>query len=239
MMGRGSLATVGSALFLLAVEGICFAQQQPLCVPGTQVCARANGSGGVQAGGTAQGQVGPNGANANANGNANANANVNANANANARGNVNGNANSNVSANTNARGNANGNSNAGIITNANVITNARGNSNSNSNSNGNDSFEGYGRGVDSPRSSHSAPIRFGAGLDFCGTLKAGVYSGYKAGPCFAISFRTERVAFEMESQLLIGGTRHSIDWVFPMSFVIPLTSQWRGCSYASAGLPSV
>jgi hypothetical protein len=29
----------------------------------------------------------------------------------------------------------------------------------------------------------------------------------------------------MESQLLFGGVRHSIDWVFPMSFVIPLTTQ--------------
>src|SRR5204863_287226 len=88
--------------------------------------------------------------------------------------------------------------------------------------------------------SYSAPMRFGSGLALCGTVKAGVLSGYKAGPCFAVSFRTERLTFEMETQLLIGGTRHSIDWVFPMSFVIPLTSQrslYEGLQLRVGGSP--
>jgi hypothetical protein len=62
-------------------------------------------------------------------------------------------------------------------------------------------------------------------VTFCGTIKAGVFSGFKGGGCFAISFRTEHIGFEMETQLLYGGVRESIDWVFPMSFLIPLTSQ--------------
>jgi hypothetical protein len=71
----------------------------------------------------------------------------------------------------------------------------------------------------------SPPFRFGSGLALCGTIKAGIYSGVKGGPCFAVSFRTERLTFEMETQLLFGGVRESIDWVFPMSFVIPLTDE--------------
>jgi hypothetical protein len=40
--------------------------------------------------------------------------------------------------------------------------------------------------------------------------------------------------------LLFGGTRHSIDWVFPMSFVIPLTSQrslYEGLQLRVGGSP--
>lgn len=86
----------------------------------------------------------------------------------------------------------------------------------------------------------STPVRFGAGVTFCGTLKAGVYSGLKAGPCFAVSFRTEPLTFEMESQVLFGGTRHTVDWVFPMSFVVPLTSQrslYEGLQLRVGGSP--
>jgi hypothetical protein len=78
------------------------------------------------------------------------------------------------------------------------------------------------------------------GLTFCGTLKAGVFSGIKGGPCFAISFRTEPLIFEMETQLLFGGVRDSIDWVFPMSFVIPLTehrSLYEGLQLRVGGSP--
>jgi hypothetical protein len=69
----------------------------------------------------------------------------------------------------------------------------------------------------------------GVGLALCGTVKAGVYSGVKAGPCFGVSFRTEDVGFEMETQLLFGGVRDSVDWMFPLSFVIPLT--WQSSLY--------
>jgi hypothetical protein len=44
----------------------------------------------------------------------------------------------------------------------------------------------------------------------------------------------------MESQLLFGGKRHSIDWVFPMSFVIPLTTQrslYEGLQLRVGGSP--
>jgi hypothetical protein len=67
-----------------------------------------------------------------------------------------------------------------------------------------------------------------------------VFSGVKGGPCFAVSFRTDVITFEMESQLLFGGVRHSVDWVFPMSFVIPLTSErslYEGLQLRVGGSP--
>jgi hypothetical protein len=56
---------------------------QVVCVPGTTVCAQADGHGGVQVNANGTGQVSPNGASASgqANGNADANANANVNAN--------------------------------------------------------------------------------------------------------------------------------------------------------------
>jgi hypothetical protein len=44
----------------------------------------------------------------------------------------------------------------------------------------------------------------------------------------------------MESQLLAGGVRHSVDWVFPMSFVIPLTTErslYEGLQLRAGGSP--
>ena len=57
-----------------------------------------------------------------------------------------------------------------------------------------------------------------------------------------MSFRTKPITFEMESQLRFGGVRHSIDWVFPMSFVIPLTtprSLFEGWQLRVGGRPFV
>jgi hypothetical protein len=158
-------------LLLTTTGGVCFAQSsQPWCIPGTQACAQSDGRGGVRVGGSAQGQVGPNGATGSATGNANANADANANANA--------------------------------------------------------GGSGQGQGGYVGTRTYSAPTRFGSGTTFCATLKAGVTSGFKGGGCFAVSFRWEPLFFEMETQLLFGGTRHTVDWLFPMSFVIPLTSDY-------------
>jgi hypothetical protein len=161
--------TVCVALFVLtATEGIGLAQQPPVCVPGTPLCARGNGNGGAQGGGSVQ--VGPNGVRGSANGNAD------------------------------ASGNGNGNGS-----------------------------EGQGDGDGSARGghhrSHGYTGPYGTGVTLCATLKVGVFSGYKGGGCVAVSFRTPGFFFEMETQLLYGGTRHSVDWLFPMSFVIPLTSE--------------
>jgi hypothetical protein len=122
-------------------------------------------------------------------------------------------------ANASASGNADANANAGGNANANADANAGGNANAGGTANAGGNASGYSSGSSD----------FGAGLALCGTLKAGVYSGLKVGPCFAISFRTESIGFEMESQLLFGGVRHSIDWVFPMSFIVPLT--WESSLY--------
>jgi hypothetical protein len=64
--------------------------------------------------------------------------------------------------------------------------------------------------------------RFGVGVNGCVIARAGIWSGYKAGGCAGVSFRFEDFAFEMETQLLYGGTTHAFDWTFPMSFLIPL-----------------
>ena len=179
------LAIARVAPILLAAEGICFAQQQPVCIPGTPLCARSDGRGGIQVGGAAQGRVDPSGASGSATATGNANADANGSANANANGSA-------------------------------------------------------GQGQRGHSTYSSQPTRFGAGVAFCGTFKVGMFSGYKGGPCFAVSFRTEPITFEMETQLLFGGTRHSIDWVFPMSFVIPLTSQrslYEGLQLRVGGSP--
>jgi hypothetical protein len=183
-LARGASAIAGSAPIVLAAGGICHAQSQPLCIPGTPLCASSDGHGGIRAQGGVQGQVGPNGASASSTGSMDGNGNANANASA-----------------------------GGTV-------------------------EGQGQPTSS--SYASRPTRFGSGVTFCGTFKAGVLSGYKGGPCFAVSFRTESLSFEMETQLLFGGTRHSIDWVFPMSFVIPLTSQrslYEGLQLRVGGSP--
>jgi len=88
--------------------------------------------------------------------------------------------------------------------------------------------------------SYSEPVRFGTGSTFCATVKAGVHSGAKFGGCFALSFRWEVIHFELETQLLFGGTRHTVDWLFPMSFVIPLTSErslYEGLGLRVGGSP--
>jgi hypothetical protein len=87
---------------------------------------------------------------------------------------------------------------------------------------------------------YSRPTPFGTGATFCATVKAGVHSGVKAGGCFALSFRWEPLFFEMETQLLFGGKPRSIDWLFPMSFVIPLTSDdnlYEGLQLRGGGTP--
>jgi len=67
--------------------------------------------------------------------------------------------------------------------------------------------------------------RYGFGVGFCPIARVGVWSGFKAGGCFTISFRFESLTFEMETQLLYGGTTNAFDWTFPVSFVIPLANQ--------------
>ena len=67
--------------------------------------------------------------------------------------------------------------------------------------------------------------RFGVGVALCPVARQGVWSGFKAGGCVAVSFRFEGLTFEMESQLLYGGSTHAFDWTFPMSFIIPLANE--------------
>jgi len=67
--------------------------------------------------------------------------------------------------------------------------------------------------------------RYGFGVGFCPIARVGIWSGFKAGGCFTISFRFENLTFEMETQLLYGGTTNAFDWTFPLSFVIPLANQ--------------
>lgn len=108
--------------------------------------------------------------------------------------------------------------------------NANGNANANAGANG--SANGGGATMQPQYSggrsgySHSGYTgRFGVGVTLCPVARLGIWSGFKAGGCVAVSFRFESFSFEMESQLLYGGTTHAFDWTFPMSFLIPLANE--------------
>jgi hypothetical protein len=62
------------------------------------------------------------------------------------------------------------------------------------------------------------------GVTGCPIVRVGIWSGLKAGGCVAVSFRFEDLTFEMETQLLYGGTTDAFDWTFPMSFLIPFNN---------------
>jgi hypothetical protein len=142
-----------------------------LCVPGTTLCASADGHGGVQVTGTGNAQVTPNGASASGQANGNGN----------------------------ARGEATG-SGGGQT----------------------DVFPPQSGGGSSYRGYHG---RSGFGVGLCPIARVGVWSGFKAGGCFTLSFRWEHLTFEMETQLLYGGSTNAFDWTFPLSFVIPLANE--------------
>lgn len=227
-------------MLVLAAQGVCYAQTQPVCVPGTPFCVQTDGRGGVQVSGAAQGQAGPGGASAGSTGSATGSGNAQGSANGNAGATGHG----GVQASSNGGVQAAGSGNAGATTSgsasgaghAGAAGQAQGHAGADANggaaATGNAGAGGFGAtegtssgGYSYGRTRSSRPIRYGTGLAFCGTVKAGVFSGVKGGGCFAVSFRTEYVTFEMETQLLYGGVRESIDWVFPMSFMIPLTSE--------------
>ncbi|HET9959500.1 MAG TPA: hypothetical protein VFQ61_33645 [Polyangiaceae bacterium] len=209
------------ALFCLTAERTAFAQRFPICIPGTPVCARAGVDGGSQGTSQAQGAGGVQiGAGVQVQGSANPSG-VRANGAANTAGGA------RADASAHAGAQAQGGPNFGAWGNL---------------DHGVTSYPpaGADSAYSAPRQRYSAPVRFGAGVTFCGTVKAGVFSGIKFGPCFAVSFRTEVLTFELESQLLFGGVRDSIDWVFPMSFVVPLTQQrslYQGLQLRFGGSP--
>lgn len=112
---------------------------------------------------------------------------------------------------------------------------ASGQANGNANANGNARGEATGTGggesnVYPPQSGGGSSYRgyhgrYGFGLGLCPIARVGVWSGFKAGGCFTLSFRWEHLTFEMETQLLYGGTTNAFDWTFPLSFVIPLANE--------------
>ena len=67
--------------------------------------------------------------------------------------------------------------------------------------------------------------RRGHGVVLCPIARVGVWSGFKAGGCVAVSFRWESLTFELETQLLYGGVTHAFDWTLPLSFNIPLANE--------------
>lgn len=115
---------------------------------------------------------------------------------------------SGASASGQANGAADGNANA----------NASGNANAGGQGDAGYSGGGGGRRY---RGYHG---RFGAGFTLCPIARMGVWSGFKAGGCVAVSLRWEALTFEMETQLLYGGSTHAFDWTFPMSFLIQLAN---------------
>jgi hypothetical protein len=136
-----------------------------------------------------------------------------------------------------ARGSSTAHANGNADASGNADADASGNANA-----GGNGYAGGGQdgGANGPPRRYSRPTRFGTGVALCATIKAGVFSGIKGGGCLAYSFRTEPLTFEMETQLLVGGVRHSIDWLLPLSFVIPLTNErslYEGLQLRAGGSP--
>jgi len=102
---------------------------------------------------------------------------------------------------------------------ANADGNANANANANAQGQGDGNYSGGGGGY--YRASHG---RFGKGVTLCPIARLGVWSGFKVGGCVAISFRWEKAAFEMETQLLYGGVTHAFDWSLPLSLLVPLAN---------------
>lgn len=98
---------------------------------------------------------------------------------------------------------------------------ASGDANAGANANGQGSGDYAGSGGGYYRKSRG---RFGNGVALCPIARAGLWSGLKVGGCVAISFRWEKAAFEMETQLLYGGETNAFDWSFPLSILVPLAN---------------
>ena len=67
--------------------------------------------------------------------------------------------------------------------------------------------------------------RSGKAVTLCPLARLGVWSGFKAGGCAAVSWRWESLSFELETQVLYGGVTRAVDWTFPVSFVVPLANE--------------
>lgn len=108
---------------------------------------------------------------------------------------------------------------------ANGAANADGNASAAGQGSGQVSGDGGGSGYSSGSSSYySGHGRRGHGVVLCPIARLGVWSGFKAGGCVAVSFRWESLTFELETQLLYGGVTHAFDWTLPLSFNIPLAN---------------
>jgi hypothetical protein len=111
-----------------------------------------------------------------------------------------------VNASGQANGVANGNANAGAA------------GQGSGQASGDGGYSGGGSGY------YSGHGRRGHGVVLCPIVRVGVWSGFKAGGCVAVSFRWEHLTFELETQLLYGGVTHAFDWTLPLSFNIPLAN---------------
>lgn len=125
----------------------------------------------------------------------------------------------------------NANGAAGVGPNgANANANANASANANANANASGQGRAYGGGQASGGGGHRSrrPLyegRFGVGVDLCLAGRAGLWSGFAGGACAGVSFRFEALTFEMETQLLYGGTTQAFQWTFPMSFIVPLANE--------------
>jgi hypothetical protein len=105
---------------------------------------------------------------------------------------------------------------------ANASGQAGANANANANANGSGQADSSGGGSYYQQQGYGG--RYGSAATLCAIGRVGIWSGFKAGGCLAFSFRWEALTFEMETQLLYGGTTHAFDWTFPLSFLIPLAN---------------
>jgi hypothetical protein len=105
-----------------------------------------------------------------------------------------------------------------------VSANGQANGVANADGAGQASGQGPAQATGPSRGYYSSHGRRGHGVVLCPIARVGVWSGLKAGGCAAVSFRWESLTFELETQLLYGGTTHAFDWTLPLSFNIPLAN---------------
>jgi hypothetical protein len=204
-----------------------------MCVPGTGMCASADGRGGVQINATGSGQVTPGGASASAQAHGSGQAKASAQGSGNAQGNGNAQGSGNAQGNGNAQGSGSAQGSGNAQGNGSVQGNGTAQGDGHGHVNDDRSEEVPRRrrpsssGSDTGHSGHGQGYigRFAVGVSGCPLVRVGVWSGVKAGGCVGVSFRFEGFMFEMETQLLYGGSTRAFDWTFPLSFLIPLSSQ--------------
>ncbi len=83
----------------------------------------------------------------------------------------------------------------------------------------------------------SPPIRAESGFATCANTRVGFWSGFHFGPCIGFATRGEIIGFDLELDVFAGGTVPTVDFLVPISIVIPIGARddlWDG-AYVRVG----